>query len=67
MDALRLRGVFYFACHPALHLRLASVNDVDVRLLTGGGLVREKGVFESLHVIDGRRRMNKQCKVTSTE
>ena len=67
MDALRLRGVFYFACHPALHLRLASVNDVDARLLTGGGLVREKGVFESLHVIGGRRRMNKQCNVTSTE
>ena len=43
MDALRLRGVFYFACHPALHLRLASVNDVDVRLLTGGGPGEREG------------------------
>lgn len=43
MDALRLRGVFYFACHPALHLRLASVNDVDVRLLTVGEGAGERG------------------------
>ena len=61
-------AVFLFCVPPRVAFASGERKRCGRTSIDGGvALVREEGVFEPLHVIGGRRRMNKQCNVTSTE